>query len=449
VRVTGAVLAVTVTCAAGAAVWRAGAAAPQLSAAGGPGVAGPPVLAGVPAHAAVPSTAGLAARLDQILQDRAGATDIAAAVTDVSTGQLIYGHDPDRLMPPASTIKIATAVAALELMPGTTRFATTVRQDAAAGRIILVGGGDVSLSSTGASPDPDFQPAALQALVDQTAAALKAAGRTSVALGYDDSAFAGPARAASWSLSYTGGDVAPVTALEVDEGRVQPQREYSARAADPALAAAELFAQRLGAAGITVTGPPADVVAPATSTVLAQVLSPTLNDLIEHTLTVSDDDLAEALGRLTARAAGQPVTFDGAAASTMAELQRLGLDPSTMQLYDNSGLSHADRISPTSLTSLLTRVAAPDHPELAAIASGLPIAGFTGTLGARFTGPAGAGVGAVRAKTGTLNGVNTEAGLVEDADGRLLAFAVMATDTGGAHEQLDRFAAALAGCGCR
>ena len=454
VRTAGAAFAAAAIGLGGAALWRAAAAGPpsaaaQNMAAVGLAAGGPPALAALPANAAVPTSAGLAARLDQILLAKPAGTQIGAAVTDVATGQLIYGQDQGQAMPPASTIKIATAAAALERMPGTTRFATTVLLDPGAARIVLVGGGDVTLSSNGASPDRDFRPASLQTLVDQTAAALKAAGRTSVTLGYDDSAFAAPSRAATWSASYTDGDIAPVHALEVDEGRTEPMYTYSKRAADPALAAAQMFAQRLAAAGITVTGAVTETAAPAKATRLAQVQSPTLNELIEHMLTVSDDDLAEALGHLTARAAGQPATFDGAAASTTAELQRLGVNANAVTLYDNSGLSHQDRISPAALASLLARIAGAGHPELKEIVVGLPIAGFTGTLGSRFTGPASAGVGMVRAKTGTLTGVNSEAGLVEDADGRLLAFSVMASDTVGAQDQLDQFAAALVGCGCR
>jgi serine-type D-Ala-D-Ala carboxypeptidase/endopeptidase (penicillin-binding protein 4) len=439
---------------AGAVLWHAEAPDPPATPAAAAAVsglspAGPPVLAGLPANAAVPTDAGLAARLGRILAPGAAGLQIAAAVTDVTTGQLIYGRNQAQLMPPASTIKIATAVAALERMPGTTRFATTVLLVPAAGRIVLVGGGDVTLSSTGSSPDPDFQPASLQTLADQTAAALKAAEQTDVAVGYDDSAFAQPVQAASWTAASVNGDIAPVHALEVDEGRILPRVEYSGREPDPALAAGRLFAQRLAAAGITVTGAVGPAVAPATSTRLAQVLSPTLDELIEHMLTVSDDDEAEALGHLTARAAGQPATFDGATASTAAELQKLGISADAVTLYDNSGLSHQDRISPAALASLLAQVAGTGHPELKEVVGGLPIAGFTGTLGARFTGAASAGVGMVRAKTGTLTGVNTEAGLVDDADGRLLSFAVMATGNVNAENQLDQFAASLVGCGCR
>jgi D-alanyl-D-alanine carboxypeptidase/D-alanyl-D-alanine-endopeptidase (penicillin-binding protein 4) len=83
------------------------------------------------------------------------------------------------------------------------------------------------------------------------------------------------------------------------------------------------------------------------------------------------------------------------------------------------------------------------------------VAGFSGTLDDRFdTAPARRGAGVVRAKTGSLSGVSTLAGITVDADGRLLAFALLADavppgGTGPAEAALDRVAARLAGCGCR
>jgi serine-type D-Ala-D-Ala carboxypeptidase/endopeptidase (penicillin-binding protein 4) len=82
--------------------------------------------------------------------------------------------------------------------------------------------------------------------------------------------------------------------------------------------------------------------------------------------------------------------------------------------------------------------------------SGLPVAGYDGTLFDR--GEAGAAPGTVRAKTGTLLGVHALAGTVVTADERLLAFAVVADGSGSevaAENGLDDVAAALAGCGCR
>ena len=63
----------------------------------------------------------------------------------------------------------------------------------------------------------------------------------------------------------------------------------------------------------------------------------------------------------------------------------------------------------------------------------------------------GAGRGVVRAKTGTLTGVSSLAGVVTDADGRLLVFALMTNggNTAEVRSRLDEMAATLSGCGCR
>ena len=57
------------------------------------------------------------------------------------------------------------------------------------------------------------------------------------------------------------------------------------------------------------------------------------------------------------------------------------------------------------------------------------MAGFTGTLRDPVRRRRRRRAGVVRAKTGTLTGVNTLAGTVVDADGRLLVFAFMADGT--------------------
>ncbi|MGH3979175.1 MAG: D-alanyl-D-alanine carboxypeptidase, partial [Pseudonocardiaceae bacterium] len=61
------------------------------------------------------------------------------------------------------------------------------------------------------------------------------------------------------------------------------------------------------------------------------------------------------------------------------------------------------------------------------------------------------GRGWVRAKTGTLTGVNSLAGTVLDVDGRLLVFAALSNgpDPAAARPRLDELAAALRSCGCR
>jgi D-alanyl-D-alanine carboxypeptidase/D-alanyl-D-alanine-endopeptidase (penicillin-binding protein 4) len=119
-------------------------------------------------------------------------------------------------------------------------------------------------------------------------------------------------------------------------------------------------------------------------------------------------------------------------------------------LLDGSGLARGSLVAPETLVRLLAVAADGSRPQLWHLLTGMPVAGFTGTLAARF-GPgvvAGdAGAGEVRAKTGTLTGVSTLAGTAT-VDDRPVAFVVMAngvTDTLAARAALDRFAALVAG----
>jgi D-alanyl-D-alanine carboxypeptidase/D-alanyl-D-alanine-endopeptidase (penicillin-binding protein 4) len=126
-------------------------------------------------------------------------------------------------------------------------------------------------------------------------------------------------------------------------------------------------------------------------------------------------------------------------------------------MSDGSGLATADRISPETLTRLLRLAISPSRPGLHEVIGDLPIAGWSGTLAARYAGDATkGGAGLVRAKTGTLTSVSVLAGVVHDAAGRLLVFAVIADrvgaeaeDTEAAETAIDRVAATLARCGCR
>jgi D-alanyl-D-alanine carboxypeptidase/D-alanyl-D-alanine-endopeptidase (penicillin-binding protein 4) len=124
-----------------------------------------------------------------------------------------------------------------------------------------------------------------------------------------------------------------------------------------------------------------------------------------------------------------------------------------VQLSDGSGLSRDNRLTTALLAGLLALAADDSHATLSALFAGLPVAGYSGTLHDRFVGQSRPAVGLVRAKTGTLNGVSALAGVVVDADGRLLSFSLIANRVpGGAYAAelvLDRIAAALAGCGCR
>ncbi|MEU8543976.1 D-alanyl-D-alanine carboxypeptidase/D-alanyl-D-alanine-endopeptidase [Streptomyces sp. NPDC048717] len=425
-----------------------------LTAAGGPG-----------SHGNAPSStitrpgddpAALAAALTPLLADPGLGPLRTATVVDATTGKRLYGEGASTPMTPASTIKIATTAAALSALGPRHRIATTTVAGPDGRTVTLVGGGD-----------PTLDRARLKALAEATARAVKAPGARapgaagsgtaasgtagagapeSVRLAYDTSLYQGPV------LHPIGPNenISPVTALMTDEGRLDHSHHGPApRSADPAGDTATAFAGLLEEAGLTVQGDPRPAKAPKGARPLARTDSASLDDLVERTLTHSDNDLAEALARQTALAHHRPASFAGAERAVHDELGRLGLPLAGTRFADGSGLDRADRVTGALLTGVLTRAADPARPTLRTVLTGLPVGGFSGTLAGRFgttAGSAAEGAGLVRAKTGTLTGVNTLAGTVVTADGRLLAFAFLTGRTSApdaAQSALDRLAAVL------
>jgi D-alanyl-D-alanine carboxypeptidase/D-alanyl-D-alanine-endopeptidase (penicillin-binding protein 4) len=265
----------------------------------------------------------------------------------------------------------------------------------------------------------------------------------------DDSLFTGPAVSPDWPATYVpAGVVSPVSALSVDGGRLRPGAD--ARAADPALEAGRRLARLLVRRGLDVSGEVTRVRAPAGVAQLAEVLSPTTSEMVELALQTSDNDLAEALLRLAAVGQGQPATFDGGATAVLGALGSLGVPTEGVQLLDGSGLARGSAVPPETLAGLLLLAASGDHPDLAPLLDGLPVAGFSGTLEMRYlTGAAATAAGRLRAKTGTLTGVSALAGTTS-VEGRPVVFVVMSDRvpdgaTLQARDDLDRFAAVLSG----
>jgi D-alanyl-D-alanine carboxypeptidase/D-alanyl-D-alanine-endopeptidase (penicillin-binding protein 4) len=440
-------------------------------AAGRPVVNATPVLAPVGAPAtyeqatASPTARGLAAVFGAALPSAATGTDVGIEVA-TGTGQVLYSANAGTPATPASTTKVVTAVAALEALGPDARFTTTVRQVGNA--VVLVGGGDPTLAVND-YPSSDYpRPASLAQLAASTARTLKAQGHHSVRLGYDTALFSGPDLAQGWTDSdiFTG-NVTPIVALEADQGRLTPGGaleddddpvNFRPRTTDPVGLTAAAFAGLLARDGITVNGTPAETGVPASAPLVASVSSPPLVAMAAQMLEESNNVIAEDLARHVAIALGMPATFSGAAAADVAELRRLGIT-TPISLVDGSGLSPEDAIAPETLIRVLSLAAS--TPKLRGAITGLPVAGFNGTLsagGSAFGGisgiAGGTARGVVRAKTGNLATVASLAGVVYDRSGELLLFAIMAPQVPSADQlqeaadALDAAAAGLATCGC-
>ncbi len=401
-----------------------------------PAPSAPAVLPALTAAKAAQDPAGLRAALTPLVDAPGLGKKLAASVVDTATGEQLYGHGATTPMTPASTIKIATTTAALSVLGPDHRIATTAALSPDSRTLTLVGGGDPTLAK-----------ADLRAMAAEAADALREDGEDPagpVRLTYDVSRYTGP----ELHPISPNENIAPVTALMIDEGRLDgSDRGPADRTDDPAGDAARAFAEALEKAGVQVTGAPREARTADEARTVATHRSAPLSALAERTLTNSDNDIAEALARQTAIAKGEKASFAGARRAVTNELKKLQLPVDGAHFADGSGLDRKDRVTPALLTALLARAADPDRPGLRPVLTGLPIAGFSGTLDGRYERDA-AGTGLVRAKTGTLRGVNSLAGTVVDRQGRLLAFAFLAsgsTSAAGAEPALDALATALAG----
>ncbi|WP_432984795.1 D-alanyl-D-alanine carboxypeptidase/D-alanyl-D-alanine endopeptidase [Dactylosporangium sp. CA-233914] len=414
--------------------------------AGATPAAPPAVLAAADGQAPMPSQGGVSSVLAPLLAVPALGPHITASVVDVTTGQSIFSSEQDAAMTPASTTKIVTAAAVLATRGPAYRIPTRVVAGAQPGEVVIVAGGDPTLAVFPTSYYPGA--ARLDDLAKQVKQALGDAAPTRVL--YDNSVYTGPGIGPGWDEdATTGGSGAVMTPLMTEGGRTKSTK-YSDRYPQPDAQAAQAFAKALG----VPTGAVAAGTAPEGAKELGKVESAPVSRMVEFMLQESDNVLADALARQVALAKNQPASFEGGAAAMKSVLEELGLPVAGYGLVDGSGFSRNDRLSPALLTAILAMAARADRGDLRAIFSGLPVAAYSGTLSMRFlkANEGNSAAGLVRAKTGTLTGVNSLAGVVVDADGRTLAFAFMADQTTNANQAvvaLDRVAAALAACGCR
>lgn len=383
------------------------------------------------AQALTPRDAALEAELDRRIEAPALGRDVTMAVEDVGTDEEMYDHFADERQLPASTMKVVTAANALMNLGRGHRFVTRVVQGEQKDSIILVGGGDPLLTA-----------ADLRRLAQRTAAKLARADITRVVLEVDDYLFPRPTEAQGWEP----GD-SPTYA-----SAVRPLGLLGEYSMNTAASATALFADALNSQGISVRRA-GRAVADGGAPTLAAVDEHTVGEAVALMLLISENNVAEVLFRQVALARGYPATWSGSSAAAKETLRELGLRTWDLELIDGSGLSMDDRVTARLLTDLLDRVVDPAWPALRPIRGWLPVAGSTGTLTRRFSAPpADCARGKVFAKTGSLTGVSTLAGLTRGPDGRWRSFAIMVNQRPESQpwtstsQAIDTLAATVNGC---
>jgi D-alanyl-D-alanine carboxypeptidase/D-alanyl-D-alanine-endopeptidase (penicillin-binding protein 4) len=422
-----------------------------------PSPAGPPerpaLLADLDDSAPAPTEAGLAAVVSAALADPALGGRLSVSVLDAATGKPLLEREAGTPLLPASTAKIATAVAVLTAVDPADRLTTRVLAGPVPGEVVLVGGGDPTL----AAPHPDGTPAAgypPPAQLADLAAQVRSGsvGRPVTRVLVDESLYSGERIGPGWRPTYVSqGAVAPVVPLMLDGGRVRPDR--LARSAEPGLAAgAALGALLQPGAPVRSPAGPRRRTRPSSAPCRARRSASWSSRCCSAATTTWPR-------RWPARSRWRPagprpsrVRRRRCRRCSRRRCRPPGASPDAVALVDGSGLSRLNRLQPAAVSRLLARAAADDGSadveRLQPVLSGLPVGGFSGTLEDRYRESAAAlpAAGVLRAKTGTLEGVSALAGLLRTADGRLLAFDLTADAVPpGANRQAEAALDALAG----
>jgi serine-type D-Ala-D-Ala carboxypeptidase/endopeptidase (penicillin-binding protein 4) len=202
----------------------------------------------------------------------------------------------------------------------------------------------------------------------------------------------------------------------------------------PALFFVSLLRQLLGQKGVTITGATRTVDAefrknaplPANLIEIAKLESPPLGLIAQKTMKPSQNLYTELILRAMGEALGDKTnprwtSKDRGVAVVDKFMSEIGASPGSVFMYDGSGLSRHNLITPNATAQLYVFM---DKSRFAqAWRESLTIAGVDGTLQNRFKETR--GENNVRGKTGTIDQVSSLSGYVTTAAGERMVFSVL------------------------
>lgn len=184
---------------------------------------------------------------------------------------------------------------------------------------------------------------------------------------------------------------------------------------------ADRLVQALEDAGIVLIGERGDKTCPRNAKELC-VRTHTIEQILQRMMKESDNLYAESMFYQLGLTNGRPATARKAKSVTEALLKKIGLADRPHRFADGSGLSLYNYVSAEIEVAFL-RYAYNNTDIYAYLYPALPIAAKDGTLEKRMHKTAAAGN--VHAKTGTLTGISSLAGYCTAANGHELCFAII------------------------
>jgi D-alanyl-D-alanine carboxypeptidase/D-alanyl-D-alanine-endopeptidase (penicillin-binding protein 4) len=360
-------------------------------------------------------------------------SQIGVLIVNPRSGDTLYSRNAGKLFVPASNMKIITGAVSLALLGPEFRFRTTfvtrgaIRAGVLDGDLIVIGRGDPTVSDRAQQGDA-------RTWMRRVADSLAARGITRVAGGLvrGGNAFPDSIYGYAWEWDdLDGSSAAPVDELLYNEGMTTAIRRVGMRDTTvevatrvPARTYLEALASALTERGIQtgrgVTDSVVDVVAPRTDT-LFTVFSPPLRNILAYMAKPSQNQIAEVLLHTIGLERTGVGSADSGAAVVTRQLVQWGAERDGFVIYDGSGMSRHDLVSPE--TIVRTLVALQSDTAFSAFYEALPIAGVDGSLRTRMVGTSAARN--MHAKTGTLQFVRSLSGYVTDADGDRLVFSLL------------------------
>ncbi len=413
---------------------------------------------------------------------------IGISIRDAADGTILYSHNGDARLQPASGMKLVTAASALHILGSGYRFSTELYADGEQTGDTL--DGNLYLKGKG---DPTLQPNDFAALAEE----LKKRGvrtingnlvgddgwydaeRLSVDLPWSDEEHYYGAPISALTASFKPDYDAATVDVRVDSGgeagapvkvRMTPAnpfmqisstastggpeskqtlkvtrvhgteriqitgtlpvdskgKRFRLSVSDPTGYAMSLFEMALEEKGIAYTGKMMRKEVPAGGQLVARNVSEPLSDLLIPFMKLSNNTIAEGLVKEIGRAEGDEGSWPEGLAIIEGRLEQLGMNPESIKMRDGSGLSPLGMVSANNLSSLLYHVQA--KPWFPMFERSLPIAGIKGKLdgGTLRNRMAGtAAEGNVIAKTGTITFNSSLSGYVTAKNGKKMIFSII------------------------
>lgn len=368
--------------------------------------------------------------IDSLVNDPMFASaQIGMLIVNPRTGDTLYSRNAGKLFMPASNQKIVTAAVALHQLGPNYRFRTVMgkrgvlRDGVLEGDLVVIGRGDPTISDRMRGNAM----AAMQAIADSIAA--RGIRRISGTLHPGGNAFPDSIYGYGWEYDDLTSSGTPTDELLFNEGQVRTVRRTArgdtvelVGTRNPTLAYLAALDTAFRARGIT-TGGISDSIVSLSEQIdtLYAFNSPPLRDILGPFLKPSQNQIGEILLKtLGLERTGAGVADSGAAVITR-QLREWGVDSSGVFVYDGSGLSRHDLVTPETIVRIL--VAMQRDTAFQVFYDALPIAGIDGTIRTRMRGTPAAGN--LRAKTGTIEFVRSLSGYVTSAEGERIVFSFL------------------------